>query len=279
MDWLGLLAAGFASALTAACSNSERSVAGGGTGGQGMGGGPGGQVVGGSGGPGTGGNGGDRKDAHDSPVDRNTEAATDLGTGCPPAPRSMQYPYTPSTCQPQQSGRLHCSYPSATIAGCMIDHVCICVSGQGGPPTCYLAPSDPTPGGPERRCMDGGVSAGVGRDGPPSSSEVGNQPVCQQIERDYQVALAEAKRCGIDLGRAPCAIRLAPGPGCPSVCTTFIDAPDRLPQIQALFDQNCPGPHPCAGASCPSPSRAVCVPLTTGSIMGVCQDVFPDGGR
>jgi hypothetical protein len=97
-------------------------------------------------------------------VDARLDAASDGGALCPSSPFSTQFPTSPAPCDLQQAGKLHCSYPWPGLPTCMRDYVCVCVSGQGGPPTCYLSPTEITPA----RCLDAGAGGTDGRaDGAP----------------------------------------------------------------------------------------------------------------
>ncbi len=184
------------------------------------------------GGPGTGGagTGGAAKDASpgDGPKDGATDAPAqpDGGPGqvdsalvCPAhLPVLPVYPYTPESCSTELTvSKLRCTYTAPLVGvdggpACSQTFFCQCVSGQGGPPTCYWQAN------PNVVCPDAGTSPTdvAASDAPAGDAAAG--PLC-----GGKVCAADEDCCGpAECGRC---IKKLTGPNCPSQCSASFCGP------------------------------------------------------
>jgi hypothetical protein len=199
-------------------------AAGGGSGGRG----------GSGGGPGSGGMGGTARDASasDGPKDGVPDAPlqTEGGPGpidvalvCPDhLPLLPVYPYTPENCSTElTASKLRCTYTAPLVGAdggpaCTQTFVCQCVSGQGGPPSCYWQSDGNV------ICPDAGT---------PRTDDARNDATPVDATA---TSLCGGKVCAADedcCGPAECGrcIKKLTGPNCPSQCSASYCGPAGAP--------------------------------------------------
>ena len=187
----------------------------------GVGGGSGGVGAGGqgSGGSGTGGaakdaspGDGPKDGAPDAPVQTDGLVQLDAALVCPDhLPVLPVYPYTPESCSTElTASKLRCTYTAPLLGAdggpaCSQTFFCQCVSGQGGPPTCYWQAD------PNVVCPDAGPPTADVAQTDATDVDAAASPLC-----GGKVCAANEVCCGpAECGR--CINRLT-GPYCPSEC-------------------------------------------------------------
>jgi hypothetical protein len=168
----------------------------------------------GGGGNGTGGtakdaspNDGPEESAPDAPVPTDSETAqTDAALVCPDhVPVLPVYPYTPDSCSMElTASKLRCTYTAPLVGAdggpaCVQTFSCMCVSGQGGPPTCYWQ-ADVNP-----VCPDAGMLPGDAAPNDAAAVDAAANSLC-----GGKVCAADEDCCG-QCRRAPFCRRTASG--------------------------------------------------------------------
>ena len=114
------------------------------------------------------------------------------------------------------------------------------------------------------RASTGGVSGSGGAPGPTAQ--------CQKFIDDYDAEMTKARMCkpSEDKGDANSCAALVPAKlaGCGSNCTTYVDKPKMLQEIQKKWTEaGCTAPA-CAARVCLNPRSASC------SSAGMCNDTL-----
>jgi hypothetical protein len=147
--------------------------------------------------------------APDAPAPTDVGNAQPDGAGvCPDhKPVLPVYPYTPESCTTElAASKLRCTYTGELLGAdggqvCAQTFFCQCVSGQGGPPTCYWQAE------PVMACVDGGAG-GVDAGAAEAAAPLCGGKVCADDEDCC--GPAECGRC----------IKKLTGPNCPSQCSS-----------------------------------------------------------
>ena len=187
------------------------------------------------GGPGSGGSGtgGAAKDASlgdgpkdiapDGPVQSDGgPAQPDAALVCPDhMPVLPVYPYTPESCSLElTASKLRCTYTAPLLGAdggpaCDQTFYCQCVSGQGGPPTCYWQADLNV------ICPDAGVPPTDGAPSDTTAMDAAASPLC-----GGKVCAADEDCCGpAECGRC---IKKLTGPYCPSQCSASYCGPSMV---------------------------------------------------
>src|SRR6185436_14614998 len=80
--------------------------------------------------------------------------------------------------------------------------------------------------------------------------EASREEECEAVHREYAAALANAKRCNVNMNHTPCAARVGRGLGCAGGCSTFADHGINDDPTQLRYATTCPTPIDCVGVMC-----------------------------